>query len=228
MDIGSRPAGPGVAGPVRVGGSDSGRHGRSRPSGRARRRRPASAGGRLAGVPASAGGGSPASAPASAVACCFSTKASSWPISVLAGEVTSASASRAGPSRRPSTWPIRTSRLGSLVMSSTCSGPTTTPSTAPPLIAGFLRVLTWVEISLASSAMPSPPHASRRGPLEVLRQPVHPHVGEDAAGQRVLQHPQPDRLLPQVAAEAVLGDRRPGPSGPGSAPSGCRRGPIRS
>ena len=104
------------------------------------------------------------------------------------------------------TWPIKTSRLGSLVMSSTCSGPTTTPSTAPPLISGFLRVLTWAEISLASSAIPSPPQAIAEGPFEVLREPVHPHVGEDAAGQRVLQHPQPDRLLAQVAAEPVLGD----------------------
>ncbi len=38
---------------------------------------------------------------------------------VLAGDDSSESAMRAGPSKRPITCPIKTSRLGSLVMSST-------------------------------------------------------------------------------------------------------------
>ena len=157
VDIGSRPVGPAERARS-ASWFDSGgcvRRGRlaGRPLGAARRcvRR-----GRLAGASARR-----LAAPGP---CCFSMNASSWPISVLAGELTSASASRAGPSRSVSTWPISTSRLGSLVMSSTCSGPTTTPSTAPPLITGFLSVLTCCEISLASSAIPSPPHAAAEGP----------------------------------------------------------------
>src|SRR5579883_747166 len=59
-------------------------------------------------------------------------------------------------------------------MSSTCSGPMTTPSTAPPLIAGFFRFLTWFEISLASSAIPSPPQAIAEGPSRYFDRPSIP------------------------------------------------------
>src|SRR5262249_35463389 len=126
----------------------------------------------------------------------------------------------AGASARPTTRAINASRLGSFVMSSTCAGPMTTPSTAPPLISGFLRVLTCLEISLASSATPSPPQPAThrpatsrpppsrsQRPARLRQQSLHPHQGKAPPGQRILQGPDLDRLLPQVAAQLVLGDR---------------------
>ena len=92
-------------------------------------------------------------------------------------------------------------------MSSTWSGPMTTPSTAPPLISGFLSFLTWVGDLLGQLGDAVAAPDGHRRALEELRQPAHAHVGEDPAGQRVLQRPDPDRLLAQVAAELVLGDR---------------------
>src|SRR5262249_24086171 len=91
-----------------------------------------------------------------------------------AGEPTSASAWRAGPSRRPSTCPTSTSRLGSLVIPSTSAGEITTPSTAPPLISGFLSFLTWSVTSLASSATPSPPQTATLGPSRYFDSPASP------------------------------------------------------
>ena len=147
----------------------------------------------------------PASASPSAGA--PSARVLSWPSRPLAGALARRDDPLGGARARATTRPIRASRLGSLVMSSTCVGPMTTPSTAPPLISGFLSFLTWRGDLLGQlgDAVAAPDGHDRA--LQELRQAVHAHLGEDPAGQRVLQRPDLDRLLAQVAPELVLGDR---------------------
>ena len=186
---------PGAGGPWssgKVRGCGRVRRGRRRPRSReASGPRPSAAGASAAAGAASLvglgrglglGRGVAASAP--------SARVLSWPSRPAAGALARATTRWAGASARLTTRPIRASRLGSLVMSSTWSGPMITPSTAPPLISGFLSFLTWSEISLASSATPvAAPDGHARAPRGTGRQAAHAQLGEDPAGQRVLQRP---------------------------------------
>ena len=91
-------------------------------------------------------------------------------------------------------------------MSSTWSGPIDHAVDGAPLDLGLLELLDLGRRSPWPARRPVAAPDGHRRPLEVLREPVQPHLGEDPAGQRVLQRPDLDRLLPQVAAELVLGD----------------------
>ena len=75
------------------------------------------------------------------------------------------------------------------------------PVDGPPLDLGLLELLDLGRRSpWPARRRPSPPQTATEGPSRNCDEAPHPHVGEDPPGQRVLQRPQPDRLLAQVAA----------------------------
>ena len=139
--------------------------------------------------------------------CCLLTRASSWPTSGAGRRRQAAtSACCAGPSNRREHLADQDLAAGQLGDVLDLLRADDHAVDRPPLDLGLLEGLDLGRDLLGQlgDALAAP--GDRRGPFEVLREPVHAHVGEDPAGQRVLQHPQPDRLLPQVAAELVLGD----------------------